>query len=161
MEGLFIQTLKLESLIEKNINKIKTDPILKKNFLTLLNNNRADLVQKLDTVYQNSKIPTLFLIDSANEFQFENFVQNISFSNTTNQPGQSNIQVNNNSTNFELYSNQRNTEGISSNSNLNFSSGENTNNPVALNLINYREVSNNQLNGNKNNISGGIPIKVV
>jgi hypothetical protein len=67
MESFFVNILKLETFINNNQNKIKSDAILKVNILNTLEEKRLELGQKLDIIYRNSKIPVLLLVNSTLE----------------------------------------------------------------------------------------------
>jgi len=53
---------------------IKSDLNFKQNFLNLLNENRTELVRKLEIICKNTNIPTLMLLDSANGYSLDDFI---------------------------------------------------------------------------------------
>ena len=65
--------MKLETLINNNQNKKKSDAILKVNILITLEEKRLELGQKLDIMYRNSKIPVLLLVNSTLEYNWEDY----------------------------------------------------------------------------------------
>ncbi len=74
MEPYFVTIVKLESFIENNLMAIKSDLNFKQNFLNLLNENRTELVRKLEIICKNTNIPTLMLLDSANGYSLDDFI---------------------------------------------------------------------------------------